>query len=263
MDSSLRYKLAPLQLPLVTIDVAILEKNNVPLPQYHLADLVGEKLIGLVELNDPTNKSNINKLAMSTHEFHRNLKRLANRETDKDPASIDALLKESRIRLLTPIAKVLRTRYNDIKGIVNTKKLIKAREFHLRSQVNHAPEKLTPEVYTEAIAALQKGIMTPRSRDKSYKAMLQGVLAREQRSSRLDPVSMQSTALASSPSNARGRRGAVSTDTKDAPDRRKRSKTVAMTPEEEWEIELFGSLETDSSDNDMDANLEHQVSRSL
>lgn len=243
-----------MQLPLITVDKAILEALKVPPPEHHLDHLTGEDIAELLPLSQhqrPSGNARLVKIAVTTHEFHRSLKKLIDGETDKNMASIVELFNESRRRLLHPILGVLRKKYQDFIQVLPTKK-VKVREAHLRSQLIHSPEKLSTEEYTEAITALQKAISTPMkhrfSKRKAYKASLERVLAREEQSSRLNPVTLEP--LTPDPQNIRKRGNTIPTDEEETPSVRKRSKTVAMSPEEELERELFGSPDCGEDEDD-------------
>lgn len=258
MDSTSSDKQAPLPLPLATVDEAILKSLNIPPPEHHFDNLTGENIVKLypptkIQGSSSYKKPSLIPLVMATYEFHQSLMRLIDRETKKDPAaSIVAIFKESRLSLVGPIRKPLQKRYDDFLGVLTVKKL-RAREASLRSQLIHAPEDLTPADYAEAIAALQKVITGPKRPaaygDKAYKASLKRVLAREKLSSRMDSVTLESPALANP--NARKHNNAIDIGAEEeTPHARKRSKTIPTNPEEELEIALFGSLDSDLSDYD-------------
>ncbi|KAF8446946.1 hypothetical protein BGX38DRAFT_1192292 [Terfezia claveryi] len=170
------------------------------------------------------------------------------------PASIVAMFKARRSGLISPIVRQLKIKHEDFTGVLSGKRL-KIREAHLRSQLQHAPHELDQEQYAQAIAALQKALgnpdsITPRNQ-KPFKASLERVLARERRSSRFSQARLE-TPGSSTFSDPRKRSNAVATAANESPRTAKRSKTIARNAMEELEIELFGSLDTDSSDKGED-----------
>lgn len=246
--SSTKQEPAPLKLKPVTVDETILDILKIPPPKYHMDALTGKVIDDLL----PHSHQNLTQIAMCTYEFHLRLRKLMDEETDKAPASIVKLFKERRSGLISSIYKELRRKHDDFTGILSGRQL-KSRETHLRSQITHAPEKLNREEYAQALAALQKAIDKPElytpKRHIPFKAKMQGILNRELQSSRYEqPTESQG----SDTSDGRKRRNELVTTTTETPRTIKRSRTTATNAMEELEIELFGSLDTDPSDNGED-----------
>jgi len=266
MDSPQAYKQAPaaLQLQPITLDKAILAILKVPLPEYHVDTLTGEDIVKLLSYKQ---HRTLPKIAMCTYEFHLALKKLVDSETNKDPISLAKLYEANRSGLLASIIKELKKKHDSATGALHIKRKLRAHESHLRSQLTHAPEELSPEEYIQAISALKKGIETPEAftptRSKAFKASLEKILAREQVSSRFDRVGLESPVLAlpdtrkrrntttirTEETGTRKRRNTTATSTEET-GTVKRSKRAVANSDEELEIVLFRPLDTDPSEND-------------